>query len=288
MSEASQQNLSHPSRPSLQVSTYDRVSSLLIALLVLVGFTVLVLFLVWLTQRALAGPRVVPIELLDPGGAEGNLGAERGFEEPDIEEVDDLIEPDFEDTLDTITDAVSTQLARLEQLEYAAAGAGASGILDRGPGGEGDADVIPRWERWEIRYASASKEAYADQLDYFRIELAATGGRRSRIEYASGLSAAKPRRRSGTAEKEERLYMLWRSGSLQRADRELLSAAGINVRGRILVQFYPSDVEQILARLEQEAAGKRSVTEIRQTVFGVREGGKKYEYYVLEQTFRGV
>jgi hypothetical protein len=85
---------------------------------------------------------------------------------------------------------------------------------------------------------------------------------------------------------EERLYMLWRSGPLQQADRELLTAAGIDVRGRLLVQFYPEPVEQALAQLERAHAGDRDVRDIRKTVFGVRGEGGNYEFYVIDQQFR--
>ena len=276
----------HPARSDLRVSAYDRVASMLIALLIVVGFFVLLLFLIWVTNNVLIGPHVVPVELLEPGGAEGRLGTEKGFEEPDVQQVEDILEPEFEDTVDAISETVSTRLAHLETLQYGAQGAGAGGNLDRGPGGEGNADVIPRWERWETRYESSSLEAYTQQLDFFGIELAATGGGKPLIEYASNLSQSQPSRRTGQPGKEDRLYMLWRSGPLQRADRELLTAAGIDVRGRILVQFYPRPVEQMLAQLERAHTPNREVTEIRKTVFGVRPSGQKYEFYVIDQEFR--
>ncbi len=272
---------------SLQVSAYDRASGLLIALLIIIGCFVLVLLLIWLTQRVLAVAHVVPVELLEPGGAEGTVGTEQGFEQPDTEEVQELIEPELEAALESIADAVSTKAAQLENVRYAPAGAGSSGHLDRGRGGRGDADVIPRWERWEIGYNATSRQAYAEQLDFFGIELAATGGGKPLIEYATNLSAAKPVRKTGPSTGEDRLYMLWQSGPLQRADRELLAAAGIDVRRRILVQFFPAHVEQNLAQLEVAYAQNRDVTKIGKTIFGVREGpDKKYEFYVMEQQLR--
>ena len=259
---------------------------MLVALLIVVGLLVLLLLMVWLTKKMLIGPRVVPIEMLEPGGGEGRLGTEKGFEEPDVQEVDDILEPAFEDTADAIAQTVSTRLAFLEELEYGVAGAGAGGKLDRGPGGRGNADIIPRWERWEIRYDSTNLADYARQLDFFGIELAATGGGKKMIEYAANLSQSPPSRRTGAPDKEERLYMLWRGGPLERADRELLTAAGIDVRGRVLVQFFPEKLEQSLAMLENAYAKERKVTEVRKTVFGVRSSGQSYEFYVTDQQYR--
>jgi hypothetical protein len=277
----------HPDRPAhrLQVSSYDRVASLLIALLIVVGFFVLLLFLIWLTQRAMAAAPAVPVELIEAGGAEGSLGTEKGFEEPDVEEVEDLVEPEFEETVDVITDAISQDLASLEAIESRIAGAGAGGDRDRGPGGGGNADVIPPWERWEILYSTSGQRAYADQLDFFGVELAAVGGGKTEIDYATNLSSPKPTLRSGSAD-DDRLYMVWRSGQLKQTDQALLTAAGVDVTGRMIVQFYPTEVEQTLARLELEHAGGLRVTEIRKTIFGVRRGGAKYEYYVDDQQFR--
>ena len=76
--------------------------------------------------------------------------------------------------------------------------------------------------------------------------------------------------------------MSWRSGRRQEADRSLLTRAGIAIGGRPVVQFYPREVENRLAQIEQEFAG-RQAGEIRKTRFGVRSVDNGFEFYVLEQ-----
>ena len=271
----------------LKASRYDKVASWLISLLVIVGFFAVLLFLLWLSQNVLAAPEEVAVQMFESGGAEGRLGQERGFEEPEVAEVEDLVEPPLEDTVETITDTISSQLASLDTLDTTA-GAGAGGNRDRRPGGIGDADVIPPWERWEIRYTSTDLRTYAKQLDFFGIELAATGGGKNVMEYAHNLANRTPEKRMGLADQEKRIYMLWRGGPLQQADRELLNAAGIQTRGRVIVQFYPRSVEEQLARLEQQAAAKnnKDIQGVRKTVFGVRGANGKYEYHVIHQQYR--
>ena len=71
--------------------------------------------------------------------------------------------------------------------------------------GEGVTDVIPPWERWEIRFSTEGIDIYARQLDHFDIELGALGGGFQTIDYAHNLAQAKPSRRTGKPEEEKRI-----------------------------------------------------------------------------------
>jgi hypothetical protein len=141
---------------------------------------------------------------------------------------------------------------------------------------------VPRWERWEIRYEAANVQAYALQLDYFGIELGAVG-RKPLVDYASHFTNDAPMTRSGRGSEERRLYMTWRGGRLQAMDRELLEKVGIDVAGRILLQFYPQNVEDALARIEREYTKDGRVEKLRKTIFGVRQSKGGYEFFIIEQ-----
>lgn len=169
-------------------------------------------------------------------------------------------------------------------------GGGKVGLGDRrpvGPLGDDGVLVVPRWERWETQFTSASINAYAQQLDSFGIELAAIGGK-PQIDYAFNLANPKPDTRSGPSKSEKRLYMSWKNGPLQQFDRELLRRAGIDTAGRLIVQFYPAEVEGMLADLEEVNARGRSKREYRKTVFGIRMQSGRPEFFVVEQTFRSM
>ncbi len=280
----------------LRVSTFDEVSGMLIALLMTIGFIFMVLLAIWITSQVWFNPKPPPMVLLpepEPGGGGNGASAMNELEEPMPEEIEQTDETPPEIVLEAVTDLASLTAAVVDDLKPMAQGRGQGrGTGDgrgKGSGGDGDADIIPRWERWVIKYASDSTEAYARQLDFFGIELGAVGGPAGgqNVDYAAGLSTGSPRRRSGPADQEKRLYLTWRSGDLARADIELLGAAGIPTQGRITMQLYPPEVEAMLQTLERERSGGRDVRGILKTIFGVRAiAGGRYEYHVMDQYYR--
>ncbi len=295
-------NANTPSRPEsagrldlahyeLEVSTYDRAASLLLALLILVGITVIGLLIVFFTSRIFARPRAVPVTLARVAGEGGGpaLDMSRQLEPPGVDEFPDVIEPQLQQKLTAVENALSENLALLDEQALEAevlAGTGTGKGDSRRPGdvGDGVVEKVPRAERWEIRFEASSLASYARQLDYFGIELA-TLGSDNQVHYAFNLSQPAPQRRTGDPASEERMYMIWRRGPLMAADRELLKRAGIAVPGQNLLQFYPLETEQRLASLEMQAAGDRSVNDIRKTVFGVQQQGDQFEFHVTDQKY---
>lgn len=154
--------------------------------------------------------------------------------------------------------------------------------------------VIPPWERWKIRFLNrfsiTGVHIYARLLDFFKIELGAVGGGSPNVDYARNLTKSKPDRRSGKPENEKRLYMTsQRDSATAEFDRQLLARAGITTQGRMVIQFYPKEIEELLARLEMQAArpaGYAHPKEILITVFGVRLKRDGYEFYVMDQYYR--
>ncbi len=71
-----------------------------------------------------------------------------------------------------------------------------------GPEGEGD-DIVPRFERWDIKFQARDKKNYASQLDFFKIELGTYGGGIPRVEYVSNV-ASSPVKRTGLPKEDKR------------------------------------------------------------------------------------
>jgi hypothetical protein len=276
----------------LRVSAYERVASVIVSLLIFLVTLVTILFLVVLTQRLMRVEETVPVEYVEEAYGRGDhaLGFERDPDPPGSEELEQLEEPQVEQSLEAVTDAVSSIAATLVSVEGAAVPTtGSSGKGDSrppGPLGEGD-DIIPRSERWQIQYPGGNLKQYARILDFFKIELGVVGGGRTNVEYAVNLST-NPGKRSGPPDKEERLYMTWRGGEMKQADAALLGQAGINVSGAVQMQFLPADTENLLAAVERTAMGQRTIKEVQKTVFGVRPKGAGYEFYVIDQRYRNV
>lgn len=277
----------------MRVTAYDQVTGFLSAIFVLVGFCFFVLLVVWITSQVWFIPQPPPMVALpepEPGGGGNGAPMMNELDEPVPEEIEQTDEPPPEIVLEAITDLASIQLASVDDLKPAYQGKGPGrGTGDgrgRGPGGDGDADIIPRYERWVIKYASESTEIYARQLDFFKIELGAVGGSSGQVvDYAANFST-QVRRYTGAPEAEKRLYMTWRTGDLQRADKELMDVAGIKTQGRIIMQLYPKETEDLLSVLEDKRSGGKDKRAILKTVFAVKPQGAGFEFVVTDQFYR--
>jgi hypothetical protein len=278
----------------IKINRYDRVAGVLISLLFLIGGSVGVMLVVWMTTLFVFAPAPVPIKLVENIAGRGDhaAGFARDLEAPGEEEMPELQEPQVQTALEAVTDAVSTVASSMDVFDTTSVttSKGKGGLGDSrppGPLGEGD-NIIPRWERWEIRYLSNSINSYAQQLDFFKIELGVAGGKPI-VEYAANFTKGRPDTRQGPSKDEKRLYMTWKSGTMKQFDQTLLGRAGISTAGRMMMQLYPEDVEDRLAWIEMENAKKQGHShqkEFLRTVFAVRPQGRGYEFYVVEQRFR--
>lgn len=269
----------------LAVSAHDRVSSFIVAMLYMVGFIVLLMFLLWLTTRASSATAPLAVEYLDDlAGAEAAVGEGRDFEQPGVDDIQDLATPDAQELLNAVTDAASSLQASSDTMVGDVSQGQGGG--DRRRAGAGGNAAVPRWERWEVQFMATGLSQYAQQLAAFNIELAAVGGGQDEVDYASNLTNSRPSRRTAPAAREQRLYMSYRRGQLREFDRQLLQKAGIRTEGRTLLQFYPQRVQNTLAALEQRAAGGRPLRDIRRTVFAVRKSGNQFSFEVVDQQYR--
>jgi hypothetical protein len=277
-----------PARPNLQqyglqVSAYDRVAGMLIALLVLVGASVLTLLIMRLTSRIFAAQAAVPVVLEQIGDGGGALGDSMEMEAPSLEETD-LEQPELTDTLSAVTDAIAAQAAVLEnpalyaEMNQKGGGRGDGRMAGSGGGRPG------RPRQWEFRFPEGNTvDTYARQLDFFGIELGVLMPG-NKVEYAFNLSRGRPDRRTGPADQEKRYYLTWRRGGLQEADRELLDRAGIAPEGRLILKFVPPELEAQLLGLERAKAGD-DVDRIAATYFGVLPEGAGFRFYVMDQRY---
>ena len=278
---------------------------MLLALLISLGLVVLVLVLIVLSSKAFVTQKAVPVQMAEIGNGEGEGGGDgrptggTQLENPDEEAVTGVTEtPDVQENLTAVTEVVAENSAQIDaQLDDPAvvprqrkgdfgSGGGTGGGtgdgrgLGHGPGKGG----IPR--HWELQYIKGNTlEAYARQLDFFGIELGVLLPD-NKVVYAFNLAKPKPDTRTGAADKDRRYYLTWRgSGDLQKADRELLARAGIEVADRVILKFLPTATELQLAALEKAFAGKEP-KDIRKTRFSVKPAGDGYSFYVLEQTHK--
>lgn len=281
-------------REKLRISRFDIVTSFFMALILFIGTFVTMLFIIWLTSRWSFPPRPIEPIIENPAGrGENPEGFERDFEPPGAEEVEELMEPTLQDTIEAVTDAVSSVAASLVTTDTAAtattAGTGAGDSRPPGPPGEGD-DIIPRFERWQLNFTARDVGVYAKQLDFYKIELGAIGGSIQGVDVAKNLSGSPQKYRVVDTESEKRLYFMWNSPSpLMQFDRQLLQKAGIQLPNRQMLKFIPKDLENLLAQIEldySKSKGHPSVTEIAKTVFESKSEGSGYKFEVVSQRYR--
>ena len=280
-------------REQLRISKFDVVTSLFLSLILFIGAFVLMMFIVWLLSGKPKPRPLAPLIENPAGRGENPEGFERDFEPPGAEEVEELMEPTLADTIEAVTDAVSTVAASLTTTDTNAtattAGTGAGDSRPPGPEGEGD-DIIPRWERWQLTYTARNPQEYAQQLDFFKTELGAFGGGQNAIDTASNLAGSPQRKTNDKPDTEKRLYFSWKTATpLIQYDRNLLGKAGVSIQGKNIVRFIDPEHENELAHIELNYAkekGYDQVGQIAKTVFEYKAGGDGFIVEVVSQRYR--
>lgn len=280
---------------NMRTQKVDVVASFLLSMLLVIGLLVFMLFVIWLTQTFTwkAGDIKIEEERI-AGRGDHAEGFERDIEPPGEEEAEDLTEPTLEQKLEAVTDVASSVAASIDTIDSnsaaVTAGSGRGDSRPPGPLGEGD-NIVPRFERWELKFISKDVKAYAIQLDFYKIELGCIGGGAKLVDYAGNFSSS-PQKRSGKGGEEKRLYFMWKQeGPLVAYDRQLLGQAGVNTQRRQLLKFIPKELEDRLAQTEMKYAiskGHSTVKEIAKTIFESQAAGAGYEFVVVEQRYRTV
>jgi hypothetical protein len=283
-------------RRAIEVSAYDRVAGMLMALLGIVGSVVGCLLLAWVGSRVIhptrppiADPYIIQVS--DAGITDGVVGAGMNFvslTHHDVRQESDAAAPDLQNTISALVDAVADSSTRLDDavfvdtdVERPKPGAQQEGEgkvpgIGIGPGRPG----VPAHQRWEIHFDEGTTiDEYARILDHFEIELGVVG--LGQVVYVNNLTKPKPDTHGRPLEREKRLYMSWRTGKMQEADKELLRRAGVPSAG-VILQFYCEALEQQLLRLEVGYRGLQP-GQIRKTRFAIKPSGDGYEFYVTSQ-----
>jgi hypothetical protein len=286
----------------VQVSLYDRVSSMLLALLFTIGLVASVLFILWLSNKIMTPPAVaVDAEIIEvsedgEGGGDGRPAGGSQLDTPSEEPFvgNDKETSDIQQDLNMLGAAVSSNVIELDDPDFVqpkrqgsfGSGGGIYGGFGDGRG-MGHGPGKPGWPRhWEVMFAKNTLEAYAKQLDFFKIELGVLRPD-NKIVYIFNLAKAKPDSRvvDNPAMNEKRYYLTWRTGEMQQADRELLTRAGVDPEDRLILKFLPKEVELQLMGIER-AFQNATPKEIRVTRFGVQSDGAGYKFFVIEQALK--
>ena len=99
----------------LEVSSYDRASSLLVSMLVMAGVTFIALLIIFFARAFVSEPVPIPLTPLEPGDRpeEAAMGVAQDIEPPGVEDAPELTEPSLMDTLNALTSTQSSKVAML-------------------------------------------------------------------------------------------------------------------------------------------------------------------------------
>lgn len=268
---------------SMKTTSRDKSSSLMFALIAMLGIGVVMLGALFIMKLPRGNPpEDIIIEQI--AGTENPPGLDRD-PEPLEEDVEDMTEQTLDETLSNIDNFISAAL------DIGGKKGGRGDSRRAGPPGEGE-DIIPAYERWELKFTARDLNGYAKILDNFGIELGAVGGGEPLVEYAANFSAT-PKTRKGPGGQEKRLYFMYRNeGALLQYDRQLLKKGGIKTDGRTILKFITPELQAQLQRLELEYARKTrgakiTVKEIAKTIFECQVvNNKGFQWVVVDQRYR--
>lgn len=286
----------------LRVSIFDRAWSWLLALLLLIGATVLVLVLVWLSNHMHRPDIAGDVKLTDlgpgDGGGDGRPPGGTQLESPDSSseqiEISDQ-SADVDETLVAASETATETVALLEDSPNKKGDLGIGGGKNKGngpgngpghgPGAPGTPGGKGREQRWVIQFDKGNTlETYARQLDFFKIELAVLG-EGDKIVYLSGFSAGVPTKREGPRAAEKRYFFVWQGGNLREADLEFFRRAKVSTESGKIYFFIPREVEVMMAEREK-AFQNKTVAEIKKTRFQILPEGNGFAFKVVGQMLK--
>ena len=280
----------------VQVSVFDRVNAALIALILLFGFLVAMMFLIWCSPRLDDSHRAArPWQPVDPfsetedDNDDESDDLETDLLEPGVEEFPEVEQPQLKDALEAVTDAVSSVQANREHRDGEALAAGLGFGWGRGNRGVPEfVDDIPEHKRWTVEYESESIELYARQLDFFQIYLGAFSLNSNDIVVVRQLTDGGKLQMSDRKEQSKILRFEHRKPRMRRWDQILVKRAGVDLEGRRTVQFYPTETRSLLRAAEARHLSSvgRSLDEVRRTIFRLEPVGSGFEFKVRDMLFR--
>lgn len=274
-----------------RVSRYDTLNAVLVALIMIVGFLVSVLFLIWLTTAYdfSSSKTAINIDEFDEQGDEKPEGVADDILEPGVEEFPEVETPQLAVALEAVSEAISTVRSSLEERSGDAAKMGKGsglGSRDGGPGTGGGA--VPEYKRWIIQYEADSLSTYAKQLSYFNIDIGVVHKTNQKIWRVSHLEKNPALTLTSRSAESKSLRFMHKKQRMIRWDRTLASRAGAPLDNTITCHFYPESTRKIIRIAEAKAleGTGRSVVDLRNTILKLESTESGYVFTVIELLYR--
>ena len=303
-----------PTEPVLGVTTYERVTALLLTLIFTLGGLTLAFGGLWAAnQRWPTHPALSPILNQPTAGTDDDFGGDPDGEKnapglfaPGIpgEDPSSQDDPDrptadspaLEQILNDLKKQFAESLPEFDQLEPSdlprsilatgSDGKGDKKKLGTGPGDKGGTETA---KRWEIIFESGLTEIeYARQLDFFNIQLTTfSDGKWFRV---SGMATTHPTVQVGAVEQKGGCIFFWRDAGRRQVDLSLIrKAKELTVADdSVVAHFYPREIKSKLLAIETAYAaahGHPDLHDVAKTKFIVKRTENGYDFEIAKQTY---
>ncbi len=273
------------------VSSYDRLSAILVACITIIGFMTTILFLIWLTTDVdySAPTQLAEITEIGDTGDEKPEGFEDDAFEPGVEEFPEVETPQLAQSIEAVTDAVSSVRANSEKVSGDAAQMGKGkgfGAREGGPGG-GGGDGVPEFKRWKINYEAPDIDTYKKQLSFFGIDIGVVRRDNDDVFRISD-PAGKMEVIKSSRDKEKSLYFAHIKKRMMRWDEAIAASAGVDSQNANLIQFYPDKARVRIRTQEAQflAKDQRQLADIRQTIIKLATLDDGFDFVVEDVVYR--
>lgn len=265
-------------RCSPRVSAYDHFNAGLIAAIVVCGFVVVSLLVVWLFG-AQQESREVPLDFDDPVVIEDPAGLEEDLDEV----VGGSNSAELVSLLESVEESVSNQKADKGSPRIGGSLPGRPDV--RLP------DPIPsdsHSSRWKISFEVDGLKQYKRQLDFFGIEIGVIDSQKDDIWRIGKLSLGSVVTRSSRDKEQLSTWFTHSKPALRRWDQQIAKVSGVATLDRLFVQFYPADLVARIVTLEAEALQKqgRELSEVDTTNIRISQSGDEFSVSISDFAFR--
>jgi hypothetical protein len=274
-----------------RVSSYDRLSSLLVALIVTVGFLVVALIMIWLGSSASPGihrPDGVTLppypDVTDGTLVDDDVAA-------DVAEPSNKTDAELQVAVESVQTAVS-RIAAHQQTGGKVDGKNGKGLGDgtREPGPTpAPPNFVPDYSRWKLTYKVDNLAAYKELLDGLGIQIGVVHPTEDIIARIGNVST-KPIVISSNRERETKTLRFSHSRPrLKRWDISIARKAGVNFLSDDvpIVQFFSEDLRTRirLAELEFLNSMGRELEDVLRTNIRIEKVSGEFQFVVTSCDF---
>ena len=267
-----------------RVSSYDRTNGFVVSAIMIVGFLVGVLFIIWWTQEFRL--TFTQSEPMKPGKFVNVSLDEVAL---DLSEFPPAAAPQFKTDIALVQNAVSTikasELVKSDfKSDFDSEGTRRVGPIGIGGGPRGDdpEPTLPEHRRWRVMYKQVDYETYLRTLDYFQIEIGIVHLNKNRIVRVGQVNSDVVVCESDRAAESESVYFQNEKSIARRWDRKIARDQGVDLSNTATVHFYSDAALDAMRSAEAQRIqldGKK-IGDVKAVEFVIESEGAEFVFQV--------